>query len=142
MQPPEATTGTVVRIFFKDMLVVLFFLLFAEILLRAFMPQPLQVCLRNVYTIKDRNQVRYKPGVKTVCSIGFEKHPFEINTWGCRDRNYGPKSENEWRILCVGDSFSVNQALAVQEIYPNVLEKMLGKQYPDRKFQLQHYNVP
>jgi len=49
-------------------------------------------------------------------------------------RNTGKKKPGEWRILVVGDSFSENQALPVESIYPNVLEERLKAKYPDRLF--------
>lgn len=118
-----------IRTVLTDMLILSVCILGAEILMRFVAPQSLHRLLRDVYEITPAG-FRYKPGVSTVCNNGHGDHEFSINAWGARDREYGVKQEDEWRILCLGDSFSENQALEVQDIYPKVLEHLLAQTNP------------
>lgn len=134
LQPDHrTTTWRVLRIFIGDVLVLLVIFLAAEVLLRIVAPQPVQRLLRNVWEA-DATGRRYIPGAHTICNNGFGDHDFYISTWGIRDQEYGPKQLGEWRILCIGDSFSENLALDVEQIYPNVMETKLNAAHPGRTF--------
>lgn len=122
-------------VFFSDLFLLVIVFLAAEIALRIVAPQPVHRILRNVYEVTSEG-FRYKPGSQAICNNGFGDHVFSVNNWYARDKEYGPKKtdEKEWRILCLGDSFSDNQGLDVENIYPNVLESELSKLSPDTVF--------
>jgi hypothetical protein len=128
-----ATTWSVLRTFIGDMLVLLAIFLAMEVVVRVVAPQPVHRLLRNVWEA-DENGRRYTPGAHVICNNGFGDHDLYINKWRGRDKEYGPRQPGEWRVLCVGDSFSENLALEVDQIYPNVLESKLNEAHPDRTF--------
>lgn len=136
MQEPmrKVTTSKVLHIVAGDLAVVVGLCVVAEVVLRLVAPQPLQYMLRHVYEAVEGGGYRFKPGASTSCNNGFGEHAFSVNRWGARDKDYGPKRPGEWRILCVGDSFSENQALEVEQIYPNVLEADLQRAYAKKCF--------
>lgn len=119
---------SVVRAVAVDFALLAVTVLVIEVVLRLVAPQSLHHQLRNVYEVSEEG-FRYRPGAETVCNNGFGDHRFAINAWGARDREYGPKQPGEWRLLVVGDSFSENQALEVDQIYPNVLEARLAAEH-------------
>ncbi len=131
---PVLTSSRCLRIFAGDVLLLLLAFLVVEVALRVVAPQPVQRLLRGMYEITDSGKYQYQPGVKIICNNGFGDHEFSINSWRARDKEYGPKQPGEWRILSVGDSFSDNVALDVEQIYANVLEDDLANRYPDRSF--------
>jgi hypothetical protein len=96
-------------------------------------PQSVHRRLHHVYEASDEGY-RFKSGVSEVCNNGYGDHVFSINSWRARDREYGPKQPGEWRILCVGNSYSENQALDVEDIWANLLETDLAAAYPSRTF--------
>ena len=119
----------------KDAALVLTLLLGLELIVRIVAPQPLQTMLRYVYEpAKKYSGFQFIPGARTMCNNGFGDHIFAINQWRCRDRDYGPKQPGETRILVIGDSYSENQGLNIEQIYPKVLEAQLNKKYPGRSF--------
>ena len=128
-----ATTLSVLRVFAGDMLLVLGLMVLAEVVLRVAAPQQVHRLLRGVYEVTD-DGFQFKAGTTAICNIGFGDREVSINSWHCRDREYGPKQPGEWRILCIGDSFSANEALNVEDIWPNVLEAQLAEAYPGRTF--------
>ena len=131
----KASSAPALKTFLKDMAMIGACILLLEVMLRIFLPQPLQKMLRYVYEpANNSHNYQFKPNVSVVCNNGFGDHVFSINSWRCRDREYGLKQPGEWRILVAGDSFSENQALPAESIYPNSMEENLKKAYPDRQF--------
>lgn len=55
------------------------------------------------------------------------------NSLGLRDREYGPKSDNELRILSLGDSYAFGYGVELSDSYPKRLEAMLAADFPDRQ---------
>lgn len=49
-----------------------------------------------------------------------------FNEWGLRDRRIEPKQPGEFRILCLGDSYTVSGAIPEAETYPRQLERLLN----------------
>src|SRR4030042_5914780 len=52
------------------------------------------------------------------------------NSLNIRDREIPPKEKNEFRILCLGDSFTFGLGVEVEDTYTRLLENLLNK---DRK---------
>ncbi len=115
-----------------DIAIAITAILLAEGILRLVYPQPLHLLLRGVYQVRKTGFV-YRPHSRTIVNNGYGDHEFSVNNWGCRDQDYGAKRPEEWRLLCIGDSFSDNQALEVNQIYPNVLEADLMGEFPERR---------
>lgn len=55
-----------------------------------------------------------------------------ISSQGLRNKELGPKRNGEFRILMLGDSFTMGTGLADHETIPIRLEQFLGEQLPDR----------
>jgi hypothetical protein len=51
---------------------------------------------------------------------------YVINDQGFRDRHYGKKAGSTYRILCVGDSFTLGHGVSRDEAYPKALEALLA----------------
>ncbi|HUU84605.1 MAG TPA: hypothetical protein VM243_13990 [Phycisphaerae bacterium] len=129
---PTTTLG-VVRVFASDLLVLAAAFVAVELGLRLVAPQEVHRLLTHVYEATDEG-FRLRAGSTGVCNNGYGDHVFSVNSWRARDRDYGAKQPGEWRILCLGDSFSENQALEVEQIWPNVLESDLATAFPERVF--------
>ena len=127
------TTLDVLGVFAADLLVLAAVFLAAELVLRLIAPQEVHRLLTHVFEATEEGY-QFRAGASTICNNGYGDHVFSINSWRARDREYGPKQPGEWRILCLGNSFSENQALDVEDIWPNVLESDLATAYPDRAF--------
>lgn len=132
--PGKATTASVLRIFAGDLTLAVVIFMCVEALIRMVAPQSLHRTLDDIYEITAEGRYQYKSGVTTVCNNGYGDHEFSINSWRARDRGYGPKKPGEWRILAVGNSYSENQGLAVEDIWANALETQLAETYPERSF--------
>ncbi len=53
-------------------------------------------------------------------------HPVQINSLGLRDREVGPKKDNEYRILVLGDSHVYGQGVSNEQTFTNRLEQRLN----------------
>lgn len=51
----------------------------------------------------------------------------QLSEQGLRDRYYGPKAPNEFRILMLGDSFTQGYPVAPEDTIPKALERMLAE---------------
>ncbi|MBX7258516.1 MAG: hypothetical protein K1Y02_19300 [Candidatus Hydrogenedentes bacterium] len=59
---------------------------------------------------------------------------FNISEQGLReDRVYGPKAPDEFRIVVLGDSFTMGHGLTMDQTYGRVLEKYLTGVYPGKR---------
>ena len=79
-----------------------------------------------------------KPGART---YGY---PFRVNQWGFRDGEMvAQASENRrtFRIMVLGDSMTVGIAVAEENRYTDVLERLLKKKYPDVDVELVNLGV-
>lgn len=63
-------------------------------------------------------------------SVGV--YPVRISKQGIRDREYGPKSADEFRVLLVGDSFTFGKSLTIEETLSRQLEPMLDGAQPNK----------
>jgi hypothetical protein len=53
--------------------------------------------------------------------------PFDINGHGLRDREIGPKEDGVYRILLMGNSFSVSHGVAIEESFSRAVEDALNE---------------
>ena len=92
-------------------------LLFSEILVRMFFPQPLGLWseTRDGLSIHRPNR-----------SVTYLNHEVHINSWGMRDREHAVKKrEGAFRILVLGDSFMEALQIPFDESFPKLLEDRL-----------------
>ena len=67
----------------------------------------------------------YKPNATTYKKGREYNALFQINSLGLRDREYGPKKDGIFRVLLVGDSFSVSHGLPIEDSLSRQLERAL-----------------
>lgn len=69
-----------------------------------------------------------RPGTSITAHPRGENISFHINisSLGIRDREYGPKRENEFRVLHVGDSFAMGHALEKEDTIDRLLEERVA----------------
>lgn len=53
--------------------------------------------------------------------------PLLTNSWGLRDREYGPKRADGFRVYAAGDSMVFGHGVLIEEAFPRYLEAMLGE---------------
>jgi hypothetical protein len=64
-----------------------------------------------------------------------------INSWGYRDREFGAKRADVFRIVVVGDSFPMGLAVQPKETFPKQLEQQLGEGYEVLNLGIQGYGT-
>jgi len=55
---------------------------------------------------------------------------FTTNSCGLKDFEIAPKTDDEFRVLCVGDSYTMGEGLSIEESFPKVLERLLRAEHP------------
>jgi len=99
-------------------LTALLCLVFSEVILRL-----------TVYSFKE---YPVSPGAGS--TYHFKTAEFEnvitTNSLNMRDGEIPPKREGEYRILCLGDSFTFGMGVNIPQSYPKVLEKILLEHNP------------
>ena len=55
--------------------------------------------------------------------------PVRTNSWGLRDREYGAKSEDKFRVYALGDSMVFGFGVKVEDTFPRFLEKDLQEKH-------------
>jgi len=65
-----------------------------------------------------------------------------INHDGFRDRDFSlEKSEHTFRIIALGDSFTIGEAINISMTYPKVLEKKLNENKKDFNYEVLNFGV-
>ncbi|MEN6321065.1 MAG: hypothetical protein ABFD82_20220 [Syntrophaceae bacterium] len=67
----------------------------------------------------------YKPNALTYEKGREYNALYQINSLGLRDREYGPKQEGIFRVLLLGDSFSVSHGLPIEDSLSRQMERAL-----------------
>lgn len=77
--------------------------------------------------------IRLNPGVRATIhnhSLSHNDVVIETNSLGLRHPELGPKSDDEFRILVLGDSITFGDYVAFDETYPALLERRLEGRRP------------
>jgi len=56
---------------------------------------------------------------------------FVTNELGLKDHAIGQKTDGTFRILCVGDSFTLSWGVPIEEAYPKMLEQLIRAEHGD-----------
>jgi lysophospholipase L1-like esterase len=69
------------------------------------------------------------------------------NSLGLRDREFGPKRNDEFRVLSLGDSYAMGFGVQLEQSYGKVLERDLNRSFPPARFSVINagvdgYNTP
>lgn len=99
-------------------------LLWGELFTRILLPQNVDSRM-NIFQSDPVIGYTYKPG-----SSAYEKGReynalYRINRHGLRDREYGAKPDGVFRVLLIGDSFSVSHGLSIEDSLSRQMEAAL-----------------
>jgi hypothetical protein len=108
-------------------------LLWGELFTRELLPQSVDARM-NIYKPDSVVGYIYEPN-STTYEKGKEYNAlYRINGVGLRDRDYGAKDPGKFRVLLLGDSFSVSHGLAIEDSLSRQLERSLQTMIdPDRR---------
>jgi hypothetical protein len=97
-------------------------LMWGEVFTRALLPQNVDSRM-NIFQSDPVVGFMYKPYAKTYEKGREYNVPYRINSSGLRDHDYKKKSKGAFRILLLGDSFSVSHGLPIEDS----LSRQLGE---------------
>lgn len=101
-----------------------FVLLWGEIFTRLLLPQNVDSRM-NIFTSDPVIGFTYKPNATTYEKGREYKVLYQINSLGLRDREYGAKKDRVFRVLLIGDSFSVSHGLPIEDSLSRQMEREL-----------------
>jgi hypothetical protein len=101
-----------------------FVLLWGEVFTRVLLPQNVDAKM-NIFASDPIVGFTFKPNAQTYEKGSEYNTLYQINSNGLRDREYGEKKENTFRVLLLGDSFSVSHGLTIEESLSRQMEKAL-----------------
>lgn len=105
---------------------VVLLLVAAELVFRAFLPQPLITVA--VQEWDSRLGYKQSPGARGCLRTPEFDCPVQINSKGLRDREYDYRKANDTlRILSLGDSFTFGYGVTSDESFSKVLERLLNE---------------
>jgi len=82
----------------------------------------------NLVVVRGAQVFAFKPNVSGVFPGNVDQtrtFPYRTNAQGLRDRDRGAKGADTKRVLVIGDSYTWGYAVAEEEAYPQVAEKLL-----------------
>jgi hypothetical protein len=101
-----------------------FILLWGEVFTAVLFPQNLDSEM-NIFASDPVIGYSYQPHALTYQTGREYNALYEINSLGLRDREYGPKKSGKFRVLLLGDSFSVSHGLPIEESLSRQMERAL-----------------
>lgn len=100
-------------------------LTFTEVVLRIWNPPMAKFQLTQIHRPSPEAQWEMIPGASSVANTGAT---YRINSHGCRDAEYPlDKPAGIYRILALGDSFTLGMGVEQEETYPAQLERVLSE---------------
>jgi len=102
---------------------VLVFLLVFELAVRQFVP-PAPVVKGSMCMAHPRTWFCNKPNTMSKHITREFTSDYVMSDQGFRDRHYARKDRNTYRILCLGDSFTMGVGVNPDEVYAKVLERL------------------
>jgi len=102
------------------------FLLWGELFTRMLLPQNVDSKM-NIFASDPSIGIIYKPNASTYEKGREYNALYRINGLGLRDREYGPKRKSIFRVLLLGDSFSVSHGMPIEDSLSRQMEQALQK---------------
>lgn len=99
-------------------------LIWGELFTRVLLPQQLDSRM-NIFKGDPVAGFIFEPGSSTYETGREYRVLYEINSDGIRDREYGNKKSSHYRVLLLGDSFSVSHGLTIEDSLSRQLERAL-----------------
>ena len=85
----------------------------------------------------------YYPNVQQVLQEREWRQMWRSNSQGVRaNRDYGPKPSDTYRILVIGDSFTVGDQVRLEQTYPGVLQQRFDARFGDRRVEVINAGYP
>lgn len=85
---------------------------------------------------------RFQPDTDVVIETPIDKMEFRTNSQGLRDYEIPLQKEpGEFRIVVLGDSATFGQSVELDKTCHKVLQRLLEKQYPGRKFSVVNHGM-
>lgn len=93
----------------------------------------------GIYFLLPQQEALQKDLIQRDAALGFRMRPhysgtiaetdipLVTNSWGLRDREYGPKRSATLRIYAAGDSMVFGHGVPIEETFPRYLEEVLGE---------------
>lgn len=79
-----------------------------------------------------------RPNVDTL----YKFKPFQTNSVGLRDQDYPlTKSPGTFRVAVIGDSFTMGEGVAIEDVYHSVLERRFNANTSSRKYEFINFGV-
>lgn len=100
------------------------FLIWGEVFTRTLLPQNVDSRM-NIFANDPVIGFTYEANAKTYEKGREYNALYQINSLGLRDREYGEKKEGVFRVLLLGDSFSVSHGLPIEESLSRQMERAL-----------------
>ncbi|WP_353570174.1 hypothetical protein [Candidatus Albibeggiatoa sp. nov. BB20] len=125
---------------FVPLITTLFTILLLELALNLIAPIPFSV-ERGMFCEADPHTgYRLKPNVTSYAhNTGYSNH---INQYGHRDQAVQiPKPDNVFRILLLGDSFTIGAKMREEQAYPHLLENQLNQHVKNKKIEVVNAGV-
>jgi len=110
-------------------------LLIAEGCVRLFFPHPSYGAPKGLYRLNKDRDYELAPNFKGIFrSPEFYSHII-TNSHGLRDREYESKTEDVFRIMIIGDSFTFGHGCELEDSFTKILESNLNESsYKDYKY--------
>lgn len=105
-------------------------LAWGELFTTILMPQSLDVMMNNLQADPIAGYI-YEPGSSTTEKGRGYDVPFVVNSLGLRDREIAAKGVGVFRILLLGNSFSVSHAIPIEESFSRAVEAALNARSAD-----------
>jgi hypothetical protein len=96
-------------------------------------PQPGDISRPNAEYVFLPNPGGTATVVFSVSPTEYRRVPHVLSAQGFRDRVFGPKAPDEFRILMLGDSYTQGNPVATEDTVPKQLETLLAKEAPGKK---------
>lgn len=112
------------RRFLLAALMLVVSLLWGELFTHMLLPQVVDAQM-NIYQSDDEIGIIFKPNAITYQKGREYNVPFQINSIGLRDREYGAKKKDVFRVLLLGDSVAEGHGLPLDDSLSRQLERSL-----------------
>lgn len=117
-------------------------LLVGEMLVRYVAPQGVYRFPKGLFVADPVLEHRLTPRFSGVASTSEYKTAIRTNSMGFReDKEYGTKPKDTYRILAIGDSFTMGVAVELDQSFVKLLEKSLS-QRPQRRYEVINAGIP
>ena len=118
-------------------------LLCGELLVRYVAPQKLYRFPKGMFENHPSLQYKLTPNFRGIVKTLEYKTSIRINALGLReDREYGRKPPGTYRILAIGDSFTMGVNVELEDTYVKVLERLLESGSDGQTYEVINAGVP